>query len=80
MIAWLKKWADENDSIAHLILAFVLCFIHPLFSAGFMLGIEGTQIDILGIKGRWKDTVTDLIADGTGIALYYFIRFLTSGS
>ena len=74
MFERVQKWADKYDWAAHGILAFLLCFINPWFAAGFMLAIEGTQIDLLGLKpGRRLDTLTDLLFDILGIAAFIIV-------
>lgn len=72
----LKQWSMKYDKLAHFTLSLILCFIGLQFAIGFMLAIEFTQIDMYGIKYRWRDTLFDLVADAVGIAVYYGLHYL----
>jgi hypothetical protein len=76
IILWLKQWSIRHDKGAHGLLSFLLCLLGIKFAVGFMLAIECTQIDIYGIKARWRDTLFDLVADAIGIAIYYGVGYL----
>lgn len=76
IILRLKQWSVRHDKAAHGLLSFLLCLLNIKFTIGFMIAIECTQIDIYGIKARWRDTLFDLVADAVGIAIYYGISYL----
>ncbi len=66
----LTNFSNKHDKLAHLFLSYGLTkYFGPKFAIGFMLSIELTQIDILGIKNRYKDTALDLLFDGIGITI-----------
>lgn len=66
----LQTFSNKHDKISHGALAFALShYFGPRFAIGFMLSIELTQIDILKLNGRYKDTAGDLAANGAGIFL-----------
>lgn len=66
----LTEFSNKHDKIAHGVLAFGLTkYFGWRFAAGFMLSIEATQGDIFGLRGRYKDTAVDLLANGFGIFL-----------
>ena len=69
LINSLKAFSNRHDKLSHLVLAFAITFIGVKFAVGFVLSIELTQIDVLGIAGRIPDTLGDLVADGAGIGL-----------
>ena len=67
------NWFQKHDKFGHFLLAWLLCYFDIYFAVGFMLAIEATQIDIFGIKGRWKDTMFDVVFDVLGFGLFLLI-------
>ncbi len=64
----LTNFSIKHDKLAHLALSlFITEYFGPKFAIGFMLSIELTQVDIFGIKNRYKDTALDLTYDSIGI-------------
>lgn len=63
------------DWVGHFIWFFVMAlYMYPTWAVAVCaIALEIDQILTWGIKGRIKDTVIDLIADGFGIYLAWFI-------
>ncbi len=66
----LEEFSYKHNRITHLILG---CAITQKFgwkfAAGFIIAKEATQIDIFGIKGRYKDTFLDFVYYSIGATL-----------
>jgi hypothetical protein len=66
----LKDLSIKHDKLAHFVLGYVLAEKYGWkFALGVSLGIEASQIDVFGIKGRYKDTFLDMAAYSAGVSI-----------
>ncbi len=67
MINRIREYFNKHDKQGHFLLALILSLWGWQYSAITMATVELVQVDILGIQGRERDTILDLLADAMGI-------------